>query len=300
MIRFALFISFLSLTITGNAQVKAFDNLERLYAQKHYRVVNRKARRALDNPDYDYSMVPTLYKSMAMFQMAKNEGWYDRHSNALQEAADLFKQIKKSSDGIRVFNGHIYEISSLKRDLYSWAEDLKRQQSNSTFKELTEVLNKLFDDVPNIDLEGEQNPASYPKADPAVASSEEVKSRVEMVNLAKTFIGTPYVWAGEDPKGFDCSGYTSYLYAKKGISLPRRASEQYDKATKIKQKDLIPGDLVFFDSGSGISHVGMIISEGDAPLVMIHSSSSKGIIITDIEKSDYWLNRMVGFGRFIE
>jgi cell wall-associated NlpC family hydrolase len=56
---------------------------------------------------------------------------------------------------------------------------------------------------------------------------------------------------------------------------------------------------VFFDSGSGISHVGLIISEKGKPLVMIHASSSKGVIITEIEQSDYWLTRLCGFGTFM-
>jgi peptidoglycan DL-endopeptidase CwlO len=290
-----LFVCLFTSSITFS-QVKTFDNLERIYAQKHYKIVKRKASRAMDNPDYDYSMIPTLYKSMSLFQLCKNERWFDRHSNALQEAADLFKKIKQSSDGMRVFNAHIYEISSLKRDLFSWAEDLKRNQNNSIFKELTDILNVLFDDVPNIDLEGEQDPSKFPKE--IATSSEALKSSSEMTNYAKTFIGTPYLWAGEDPKGFDCSGYTGYVYLKSGITLPRRASEQYDKSKKIKQSEVKVGDLVFFDSGSGISHVGIMLSSGNEPMVMIHSSTSKGIIITEIEKSEYWLKRLSGFGSY--
>jgi peptidoglycan DL-endopeptidase CwlO len=292
---FFLFI-FLGGTSAGFSQVKAFDNLERIYAQKHYKIVKRKASRALDNPDYDYSMIPTLYKSMSLFQLCKSERWFDRHTNALQEAADLFKKIKQSPEGIRVFNAHIYEISSLKRDLFSWAEDLKRNQKNSVFKELTDILKTLFDEVPNIDLEGEQDPAKFPKE--TATSTEALKASSEMTNYAKTFIGTPYLWAGEDPKGFDCSGYTSYVYLKRSITLARRASEQYDKSIKIKQSEVTVGDLVFFDSGSGISHVGIMLSTGNEPMVMIHSSSSKGVIITEIEKSDYWLKRLSGFGRY--
>jgi cell wall-associated NlpC family hydrolase len=58
--------------------------------------------------------------------------------------------------------------------------------------------------------------------------------------------------------------------------------------------------LVFFNNGSGVSHVGMIISEKGQPLVMIHASSSKGIMITDIESSEYWLKRLYGFGTYVE
>ena len=84
-----------------------------------------------------------------------------------------------------------------------------------------------------------------------------------------------------------------------GKELPRRAVEQYESSRKVKPKNVQKGDLVFFDSGSGISHVGLIISEKGKPLVMIHASSSKGVIITEIEQSDYWLTRLYGFGTFM-
>ena len=68
---------------------------------------------------------------------------------------------------------------------------------------------------------------------------------------------------------------------------------------KVKKKNVEKGDLVFFDNGSGVSHVGIVISEKGEPLKMIHSSSSKGIIITDVSKSEYWSKRLHGFGTYL-
>ena len=65
-------------------------------------------------------------------------------------------------------------------------------------------------------------------------------------------------------------------------------------------KDVQKGDLVFFDNGSGVSHVGIVVSENGQPIVMIHSSSSKGIILTNVDESDYWSQRLHGFGTFID
>jgi cell wall-associated NlpC family hydrolase len=125
------------------------------------------------------------------------------------------------------------------------------------------------------------------------------KEREAIIEYAKKQLGVQYVWAGNDPSGFDCSGFTGYVMKEFGKDLPRRAVDQFETSQKIKEKNVQKGDLVFFDNGSGISHVGMIISDKGKPLVMIHASSSKGIIVTEIEQSDYWLTRLKGFGTYV-
>ncbi|MFM6945546.1 MAG: C40 family peptidase [Flavobacteriales bacterium] len=119
----------------------------------------------------------------------------------------------------------------------------------------------------------------------------------QLLNTATQLAGVPYKAAGTDPSGFDCSGFTSYVYAKQGIILPRRAVEQYNFAQKITAEEAQYGDLVFFSNGGEINHVGILISEKGAPKQMIHASSSVGISIADIETSAYWKDRVVGYGR---
>jgi len=282
------------------AQVKEFDRLEMWYAQGHYGLVYRQANRLLDKPDYDYSLIPTFYKSLSLFQLSQREGFYRRKPNSLDEAKELFVKIKSSSDGNRVFQAHIYEVSALKKDLASWAEDLKRSGERQTFEHLQEIMAGLFDKVPDI-IEVEIKPADIVAEDVDASESPNVrKQREDIITVAKKQIGVPYVWAGNDPKGFDCSGFTSYVLLKSQKELPRRAQDQYDKSKKVKQKNVQKGDLVFFDSGSGINHVGIIVSNKGESLVMIHASSTKGIVITDIEKSDYWSKRLYGFGTYVD
>ena len=124
--------------------------------------------------------------------------------------------------------------------------------------------------------------------------------RDEVIQTAKKQLGVPYVWAGNSPDGFDCSGFTSYVMSKNGGELPRRAADQFNDSEKVKAKNVQPGDLVFFNNGSGVSHVGIVISKNGDPLVMIHSSSSKGIIITNVSESEYWTKRLHGFGTYIK
>lgn len=84
------------------------------------------------------------------------------------------------------------------------------------------------------------------------------QSSSEVVNIARTLLGIPYVYGGEDPSGFDCSGFTQYVFGKAGISIPRTAGAQRSAATPVSNPQ--PGDLVFF--GSPVWHVGIYTGNG--------------------------------------
>ncbi len=295
-----LFATFLFVNFDLSAQIKEFDRLEMLYSQGHYNLVYKKANRILDNPEFDYSQLPKLYKSMAIIQLCQNELYYKKHPDYLEEAKDLFLGVKKSNDGMKIFNAHIYEVSALKKDVSSWLEDLKRKNDKKTFELVQNTLRSLFENVPDIDDKKPLIPFNI-EIESDLSESVSIRSQREaIVNLAKIQVGVPYLWAGNEPSGFDCSGFTSYVMKTNNKTIPRRAVEQYEASKKIKQKNVQQGDLVFFDSGSGINHVGIIVSGKGEPLIMIHASSSKGITITDIEKTDYWVKRLYGFGTFIE
>jgi peptidoglycan DL-endopeptidase CwlO len=81
----------------------------------------------------------------------------------------------------------------------------------------------------------------------------------QVISLAMQHLGTPYVWGGSSPSGFDCSGLISYVYAQIGISLPHHAASIWNYGTPVAYEDLQPADLVFF---SGLGHMGMYIGGG--------------------------------------
>ncbi|MFL5914124.1 MAG: C40 family peptidase [Gaiellaceae bacterium] len=106
----------------------------------------------------------------------------------------------------------------------------------------------------------------------AAAGAAETTAAKTIVRLASQYQGTPYVWGGESPKGFDCSGFAQFLYGKAGISIPRTTYTQWQGGHNVPQGQLEPGDLVFFkgsDSVGGLpGHVGIYIGGGkmiDAP-----------------------------------
>jgi len=104
-------------------------------------------------------------------------------------------------------------------------------------------------------------------------------------------LGTPYLWGGTSTNGFDCSGFTSYVFAKVGITLPRTAAAQYASSTKVTNPQ--SGDLVFFSSGGSITHVGIYVGNGQ----FVGSQSSTGVAYTSVSSS-YWGPKLVGYGRY--
>jgi peptidoglycan DL-endopeptidase CwlO len=81
-----------------------------------------------------------------------------------------------------------------------------------------------------------------------------------VVGVAMSYIGTPYVWAGASPAGFDCSGLVMYSYAQEGVSLPHSSYAMWSVGTSVPKDQLEPGDIVFFD---GLGHVGIYIGGGE-------------------------------------
>ena len=75
------------------------------------------------------------------------------------------------------------------------------------------------------------------------------------LKTARRYLGVPYRYGGSTPRGFDCSGYTRYVYAKVGVHLPRRASQQRRAVKYVRYPK--PGDLTFFHSGGKVYHVGI-------------------------------------------
>ncbi|MFD2673434.1 C40 family peptidase [Marinicrinis sediminis] len=107
-------------------------------------------------------------------------------------------------------------------------------------------------------------------------------------------IGIDYKWGGEDPDGFDCSGFTKYVFAQFGIELPHWSKGQSYKGNPVAKENMRAGDLVFFNtSGQGISHVGIYLGNDQ----FAHASNS-GVMISSMNE-DYYAKRYVKSRRIL-
>jgi cell wall-associated NlpC family hydrolase len=115
-----------------------------------------------------------------------------------------------------------------------------------------------------------------------------------VVRRALGYLGTRYRYGASGARGFDCSGFTSYIYRQHGISLPHNSAAQYRVGKPVSRSELRPGDLVFFRTrGSRISHVGIYIGNGK----FVHASSARGRVRIDTLTSGYYHQRYVGARR---
>ena len=127
----------------------------------------------------------------------------------------------------------------------------------------------------------------------ASTTSSASSSGAAVVAKAKSYIGYKYVYGGSSPStGFDCSGFTSYIYKQFGVSLNRTAAGQYSNGTAVSRANLQPGDLVMFGK-SGINHVGIYIGGG----MIVHAENKTTGVTTDTINSGYYNNNYVGARR---
>ena len=138
-------------------------------------------------------------------------------------------------------------------------------------------------------------PRPFPS--PAGSASAVPDPRATSVaDIALAFRGVPYRNGGSDPSGFDCSGFTQYVFAQHGIALPRSVEDQFDQGKKVKPRDLESGDLVFFKTVSrGPSHVGIIVGDDQ----FVHAPSSKGVVRVERLSAEYWSKRFIA-GRRVD
>ncbi len=117
----------------------------------------------------------------------------------------------------------------------------------------------------------------------------------DIVAEAEQYLGTPYVYGGASPSGFDCSGFVYYVLKSLGYSPYRTPADQYSHGSYVSKADLEPGDLVFFSSNSGrsITHVGIYVGGGE----FIHSPNSRSTVSYSDLTTGYWSNTYYGARR---
>lgn len=144
---------------------------------------------------------------------------------------------------------------------------------------------KMKDEKPKI-----MHKTQKTKKDPKPVEVTSVGNTAKIIKEAKKYIGVPYIWGGESPRGFDCSGYIQYVYQQNNIQLPRTVHEIWNVTTSVNK--LSVGDFVFYETYQpGPSHMGIYLGNGQ----FIHAGDN-GVTISKMSTS-YWKQRYLGAKR---
>lgn len=286
-------VGILVLSNQSIAQDKKIDQLEILYDQAYFAKVLRKANKMLADPEFDYSGLPAYYKSLALFRLAGDARWFNRHKSSISEAIESYQNFSEHPSYKDYVNAHFYEISSLK----SYLVKLEKSMNELGYdKEGRAIASFSFDYFKSIKSKPDKH------ENPTIVNNNQggQSQRDLIAEYAKTLVGIKYVWAGSDESGFDCSGFTGYVLKRYGFAIARTASGQLEESKKVKLDNAFKGDLVFFGSGEKITHVGLVISSKGDDLSMVHASTSKGVIVTNIVSSTYWEPKLKAAGTYLD
>jgi cell wall-associated NlpC family hydrolase len=174
------------------------------------------------------------------------------------------------------------ELNKNKSDQKKLIEQAKQQQRQYAAAEHEQAsVSVAMNQVANI-----RNAA--PKA--TLSRGASPISNDNVVAYASNFLGTPYLWGGTTPSGFDCSGFTQYVYKHFGVSVGRTTYDQIKDGVSVSRDQLQPGDLVFFGKGGDPTHMGMYVGNG----AYIHAPRTGDVIkISPVNRSDYITARRV-------
>jgi cell wall-associated NlpC family hydrolase len=126
---------------------------------------------------------------------------------------------------------------------------------------------------------------------PAHAAPPAATTGDAIVMTALALRGRPYLSGGSTPRGFDCSGFTQYVFAQHGIALPREVRDQFERGTPVQANAIVAGDLLFFSTTApGASHVAIAIGGNE----FVHAPSSTGVVRVDRLGAPYWARHFVG------
>ncbi len=296
-----------------------FAKLEKLYQKGKYEKCAKladKLRQKMRN-----EAAPYVYLSMIQFQK-----FDDSHSTGIKTTAlkKTLKHAEKAKRNERNNNLQPYlaYFETLRKETESFGTFLLEENKQRNAEVCFEYIATLYGDtidayrallLPVVEVEEvvEDIPTTPSTAPLTIEEGEVISNlpgfnRVAMIGFADELVGIPYVYGGETTKGFDCSGFTKYVYAHMGVDLPHNAHRQSKLGRKVAAAEAQAGDLIFFGSRSGNSyrtvHAGLVHANDNGQLEVIHCVSG-GVSIDGSDSTSwthYWKDRMLFVKRLVE
>lgn len=224
--------------------------------------------------------IETDIKTIETLMDSIEYGDYDNDVTLVQEVLLYYGYYHGSVDGIY---GSLTEqaIQSIKDDILSEQDD-KATSDRSLAEDVS-------DQVDVVDDKNEKD--NEVSTESKITQLEIDSADTTILANAKSHLGTPYVWGGTNPDGFDCSGYIQFIFKEQNITIPRTVSEIWNFSTPVSSPSV--GDLVFFETyRQGPSHLGLYIGNNE----FIHAGTSNGVVINNLD-DDYWNSRYIGSKR---
>ena len=301
-----LSVVFLFVSLSGNlnAQDKKIEKVEKYYLEADYeKCINKSTKYSEKNPKTSEFY---LFKSLSHFQIVKNTKAEHEEKRLSKKIISDIKKTYKYQETENQFVEYEMLIDSIRLYLINTADNLfvnHKSQSKYYYDNLAKIFNDTCENY--YVFHPEFNIPKNIETDLKSDTNIDLKGkRKEMITNANELVGIKYVWAGEDPKGFDCSGFTMYLYKQIGYKLPHNAQMQSQLGITVPIEEAKPGDLIFFgyrtnDSYRAI-HAGVIYANNNGVVDLVHCVS-RGVNIdkNDNTNNTYWLKRALFVKRII-
>lgn len=256
---------------------KEQDELARLLKKGDWQELVEKSNRYLEK---DQSPKNFYYKAKAHFQLFKKS---KEREQEIKEAVEVLNAIRLNSELYPQNQAGEYHFAmhNMLKKIEHYVYYLKLKEDTMSIASLKPAIGELFE----INF-----------------LSEAQQTRENLLKTAYELLGTAYTPGGINPKtGFDCSGFTRYIFKNEGMFLPHGAFLQCQNGIEISSEEVMPGDLIFFKEDTNVTHVGLYVGKNSNGLLMIHASNT-GVEELDEESSswkNYWGKLHYFFKRII-